>query len=96
MVGSYNGRLFNFPIVDSKVHEMAASMGNMQSYVGGMSGRTGVDESNAQSYKESFRASGSALSQNFSGQPRSLSERMAMDRLREDSEDDEGGNGTGN
>jgi len=74
------------PIVSDEVQAMAASLGNMQSYVGGMSGRTGIDESNAQSFKESFGGSGSAPRSSFSGTPKSFSERMAMENLLEDSE----------
>jgi len=85
-VGSYKGHPFSMPIVSDEVQAMAASLGNMQSYVGGMSGRTGIDESNAQSFKESFGGSGSAPRSSFSGTPKSFSERMAMENLLEDSE----------
>jgi len=87
-VGSYKGHPFSMPIVNNEVHAMAASLGNMQSYVGSMSGRTGLDESNIQTFKESFGGSGSAPRSSFSGIPKSFSERMAMENLFEDSEDE--------
>ena len=87
-VGSYKGHPFNMPIVNNEIHAMAASLGNMQSYVGSMSGRTGLDESNPQSFKESFGKSSSAPRSSFTGTPKSFSERMAMENLLEGSEDE--------
>ncbi|KAG9246810.1 hypothetical protein BJ878DRAFT_455558 [Calycina marina] len=83
-VGSFRGHAFHMPIVNEHVYAQAASLGNIQSHIGSIDGRTGVDESNIQSFRESFRCGGSS----FSGAPRSLSERMAMEDLAEGNEDE--------
>ncbi|KAG0647446.1 hypothetical protein D0Z07_6854 [Hyphodiscus hymeniophilus] len=77
VVGSYKGRPFSMPIVSDEIHAQAASLGAMNSFVGSLDGRSGLDESDMQS----FRASGGVGS--FSGTPRSMSERMAMEDLLE-------------
>jgi len=64
-------------IVSDEIHAQAASLGAMNSFVGSVNGRSGLDESDVQS----FRASGGVGS--FSGTPRSMSERMMMDDLLE-------------
>lgn len=69
-VGSYNGRPFTISSVkDQSILEKAAKMGDMYSFVGSVDGRSGVDEST------SFRPDAST----FSGTPRSLSQRLAME-----------------
>ena len=77
VVGSYKGRPFSMPIVSDEIHAQAASLGAMNSFVGSVDGRSGLDESDLQS----FRASGGVGS--FSGTPRSMSERMMMEELLE-------------
>jgi hypothetical protein len=77
VVGSYKGRPFSMPIVSDEIHAQAASLGAMNSFVGSVDGRSGLDESDVQS----FRASGGVGS--FSGTPKSMSERMMMDELLE-------------
>ncbi|KAE8454219.1 hypothetical protein EG329_005144 [Mollisiaceae sp. DMI_Dod_QoI] len=77
VVGSYKGHPFSLPIVSPDVHARAASLGDVNTFVGSVDGRSGVDESDA----KNFRLSGGMGS--FSGTPRSLSERMMMDDMRE-------------
>jgi hypothetical protein len=77
IVGSYKGHPFSMPVVSDEVHARAASLGNMNSFVGSVNGRSGLDESDILS----FRASGGVGS--FSGTPRSMSERMMMEDLME-------------
>ena len=77
VVGSYKGRPFSMPIVSDEIHAQAASLGAMNSFVGSVNGRSGLDESDVQS----FRASSGIGS--FSGTPKSMSERMMMDELLE-------------
>jgi hypothetical protein len=64
-------------IVSDEIHAQAASLGAMNSFVGSVNGRSGVDESDEQS----FRATGGVGS--FSGTPKSMSERMMMEDLQE-------------
>ncbi|PQE04543.1 hypothetical protein CJF31_00007422 [Rutstroemia sp. NJR-2017a BVV2] len=80
IVGSYKGRPFGMPVVSDEVHARAASLGNMNSFVGSVNGRSGLDESDVLS----FRASGGVGS--FSGTPRSMSERLMMEDLLEGEE----------
>ena len=80
IVGSYKGHPFSMPIVSDEVHAKAASMGDINSFVGSVDGRSGVDESDAQS----FRASGGVGS--FTGAPRSMTQRMMLDDLLEGEE----------
>ena len=78
------------PIVSDEVHAQAASLGAINSFVGSVDGRSGLDESDVRS----FRASGGIGS--FSGTPKSLSERMMMDEMletEEAKENDTGGSG---
>ncbi|KAF4627736.1 hypothetical protein G7Y89_g10415 [Cudoniella acicularis] len=77
LVGSYKGHPFSMPIVSPDIHELAAKLGNINSFVGSVDGRSGIDESDILS----FRNSGGIGS--FSGTPRSMSERMMMDELME-------------
>jgi hypothetical protein len=78
-VGSYRGHPFSMPIVSDEIHAQAASLGDVNSFVGSVNGRSGFDESDIQSYRESFRASGS-----FTGAtPKSMTERMMMEDLLE-------------
>jgi hypothetical protein len=81
VVGSYKGRPFSMPVVvNDEILAQAASMGAVNSFVGSLDGRSGLDESDVLS----FRASGGIGSfSGFSGTPKSLSERMMMDEMRE-------------
>ncbi|KAH7348592.1 hypothetical protein BKA65DRAFT_398580 [Rhexocercosporidium sp. MPI-PUGE-AT-0058] len=74
-VGSYKGHPFNMPIVSPDVHAQAASIGPLSSFVGSVNGRSGLDESNVQSFRASVGS--------FSGTPRSMSERLMMDQMME-------------
>ena len=65
------------PVVNDAAHASAASMGAMNSFVGSVNGRSGLDASDILS----FRTSGGVGS--FSGTPKSMSERMMMDDLME-------------
>lgn len=82
IVGSFKGKPFSMPSVNEEVHAKAAAMGKMESYVGSMSGRTGVDASNPQSYQDS-------LKQRSGGVPKTMSERLAMENLAEEDAEDE-------
>ena len=64
---------FNTPIVNPALHEQAASLGNVQSFVGSV--KDGLEEMALQS----FRGGGSLTG----GVPRSLSERMAFEEAME-------------
>ncbi|KAG4431564.1 hypothetical protein IFR05_012958 [Cadophora sp. M221] len=72
-VGSYKGHPFSMPIVSPDVHAQAASIGPLSSFVGSVNGRSGLDESNAQSFRASVGS--------FSGTPRSMSERFMMEQI---------------
>lgn len=61
---------FNTPIVSEAIHAQAASLGNVNTFVGSM--KNGLDEDALQS----FRAGAGSLG---GGAPRSLSEKMAFD-----------------
>jgi hypothetical protein len=71
IVGSYKGRPFSIPIVSPEVHAMAASLGDVNSFVGSVHDRPEGDD-------YSFRAS-----LGNSGTPRSFSERMRMEDIME-------------
>jgi hypothetical protein len=78
-LGSYKGRPVVMPIVkDPDLHAQVASLGNFNTFVGGLDGRTGVDEGDLNSFRASL-AQG-----DFSGTPRSLTERMMMEEARGD------------
>ncbi|KAF6827025.1 hypothetical protein CMUS01_09183 [Colletotrichum musicola] len=73
-VGSFRGRPVIMPVVKNpEVYQQAASLGDINSFIGGLDGRTGVDDGDLNSYRASV---GQAL---FSGTPRSLTERMMME-----------------
>ena len=73
-LGSYKGRPVIMPVVkDPDVHARAASLGEFNTFVGGLDGRSGVDEGDLSSFRASLVQSG------FSGTPRSLTERMMME-----------------
>lgn len=73
-VGSYKGRSITMPVVvDPSVHEQAAALGDFSTFVGGLDGRSGMDDGDV----NSFRASLATVA--VSGTPRSLTERMMME-----------------
>lgn len=76
-MGSYKGHPFNEPIVNEELHAQAASLGAFNSFVGSLSGRSGIDPSNEQSYRESLRIG----PHSFLGEPKSMTERMLMEDL---------------
>ncbi|GKT98690.1 hypothetical protein FLAG1_00534 [Fusarium langsethiae] len=73
-VGSYKGRPVIMPVVrNPEVHAQAASLGHFNTFVGGLDGRSGMDEADL----SSFRAS--VANTVFSGTPRSFTERLMME-----------------
>ncbi|OHE95599.1 hypothetical protein CORC01_09031 [Colletotrichum orchidophilum] len=73
-VGSFRGRPVIMPVVKNPdVYQQAASLGDVSSFIGGLDGRSGVDDGDLSSYRASV---GQSL---FSGTPRSLMERMMME-----------------
>jgi hypothetical protein len=77
VVGSYKGRPFSMQSVSDEIHAQAASLGEITTFVGSVNGRSGLDESDIQSFRPS------ASMGKFSGTPRSLSERMMLEDLLE-------------
>lgn len=75
-VGSYKGRSIVMPIVKNpEMHAKAASIGNFNSFVGGLDGTSGMDAADLSSYRASFMRDG------FSGTPRSFTERLMMEDM---------------
>lgn len=73
-LGSYKGRPVVMPVVrNPEVHARAASLGQFNTFVGGLDGRSGMDEGDL----SSFRAS--VVQPGFSGTPRSFTERFMME-----------------
>ncbi|KAH7170558.1 hypothetical protein EDB81DRAFT_170313 [Dactylonectria macrodidyma] len=73
-LGSYKGRPVIMPVVrNPDIHAQAASLGQFNTFVGGLDGRSGMDEGDL----NSFRASVSNMA--FSGTPRSFTERLLME-----------------
>jgi hypothetical protein len=73
-VGSYKGRPLIMPVVrDPEIHAQAASLGQFNTFVGGLDGRSGMDEGDLNSFRASM------VQPSFSGTPRSLTERMMME-----------------
>ncbi|KAK8055859.1 hypothetical protein PG993_001086 [Apiospora rasikravindrae] len=71
-IGSFRGRPFSMSSVkDSEVIRRASELGNMNSFVGSVDGRSGLDESS------SYRPTRGQ----FSGTPKSFSERLMMEDL---------------
>lgn len=77
----YQRHPFNDPVANQVLHAQAVSQGDFDSFVGSVNGRTGVDAGN----QASFRASVGNGSLSLGGAPRSLSERMIMEELEEES-----------
>jgi hypothetical protein len=75
--GTYNGHPFSIPIVSPEVHARAASLGDFNSFVGSVHGRSGLDEGDMLS----FRDSGGIGS--HSDTPKSMTERLYMDEMKE-------------
>jgi len=74
-VGSYKGRSITMPVVvNPEVHERAAALGDFNTFVGGLDGRSGMDDGDLSSFRASL--SGPLV---FSGTPRSLTERFLME-----------------
>ncbi|KAI9055631.1 hypothetical protein LZ554_000575 [Drepanopeziza brunnea f. sp. 'monogermtubi'] len=78
VVGSLKGHPFSLPIVSPEVHAHGAAFGPLDSFVGSVDGRSGLDASNPQSYR---------ISGGFTGAPKSLSERMMMEDMMEANRD---------
>jgi hypothetical protein len=78
-LGSYRGRPVTMPVVTNpKVLDQAESLGQFNTFVGGLDGRSGMDEGDLSSFRASL-----AQSTAFSGTPRSLTERMMMEEAAE-------------
>ncbi|KAF4124111.1 hypothetical protein GMORB2_5827 [Geosmithia morbida] len=79
-LGSYMGRPLMMPVVKNpELHAQAASLGDFNTFVGGLDGRSGVDEGDLNSFRASL-----SRSVRFSGTPRSLTERMMMEDAEEE------------
>ncbi|CAG7555413.1 unnamed protein product [Fusarium equiseti] len=73
-VGSYKGRPVIMPVVrNPEVHAQAASLGHFNTFVGGLDGRSGMDEADLSSFRASVANTG------ISGTPRSFTERLMME-----------------
>lgn len=78
-LGSYKGRPVVMPVVKNpELHAQAAEQGEFNTFVGGVDGRSGVDDGDMNSFRASLAQTG------FSGTPRSLSERMMMEDAMEE------------
>lgn len=88
IVGSYKGHPFSMPVVNKDIHDQAASMGDIRSFVGSTDGRSGMDAGDA----ISFSRSGGIGS--YSGTPRSMSERLMLDDIMEAEENTRSRNGS--
>jgi hypothetical protein len=76
-LGSYKGRPVVMPVVKNpEVHEQAASLGQFNTFVGGLDGRSGMDEGDLNSFRASL------VQHDFTGTPRSLTERLMMEEAR--------------
>ncbi|KAK1769326.1 hypothetical protein QBC33DRAFT_351503 [Phialemonium atrogriseum] len=81
-IGSYKGHsLMMSAIVNPRIQEEAAAMGDFSSFVGSVDGRSGFDAADL----GSFRAS---LTKTMSVMPRSFSERMALEETLDKADDD--------
>lgn len=77
-VGSYRGRSITMPVVvNPSIHERAAALGEFNSFVGSLDGRSGMDDGDVSSFRASLAAVG------FDGTPRSLTQRMMMEEREE-------------
>lgn len=79
---SYKGSMsrnhpFNQPVVSKRAQREAEQMGDMQSWVGSVDGRSGVDDRPGDSGFRSSLGMGGSLREG--GQPRSFSERLALE-----------------
>lgn len=73
-VGSYKGRPIVMPVVrNPEIHAQAESLGDFNTFVGGLDGGSGLDEGDMNSFRASVMPGG------FSGTPRSLTERFMME-----------------
>ncbi|KAL6867994.1 hypothetical protein J3F83DRAFT_738817 [Trichoderma novae-zelandiae] len=88
-LGSYKGRPVIMPVVrDPEVHARAASLGHFNTFVGGLDGRSGMDEADLSSFRASVVRSG------FTGTPRSFTERFMMEEAQAQAEAENEGNGS--
>ncbi|KAM0255989.1 hypothetical protein ACHAQJ_005294 [Trichoderma viride] len=85
-LGSYKGRPVIMPVVrNPEVHARAASLGQFNTFVGGLDGRSGMDEGDL----SSFRAS--VVQPGFAGTPRSFTERYMMEEAQAEREREKNG-----
>ncbi|KAH0494189.1 hypothetical protein TgHK011_000819 [Trichoderma gracile] len=88
-LGSYKGRPVIMPVVrNPEVHARAASLGNFNTFVGGLDGRSGMDEADLSSFRASFVRSG------FTGTPRSFTERFMMEEAQAQAQAEKEENGS--
>ncbi|PTB79378.1 hypothetical protein M440DRAFT_1398648 [Trichoderma longibrachiatum ATCC 18648] len=88
-LGSYKGRPVIMPVVrNPEVHARAASLGNFNTFVGGLDGRSGMDEADLSSFRASFVRSG------FTGTPRSFTERFMMEEAQAQAQSEKESNGS--
>ncbi|UKZ80758.1 hypothetical protein TrVFT333_008522 [Trichoderma virens FT-333] len=74
------------PVVrNPEVHARAASLGQFNTFVGGLDGRSGMDEGDL----SSFRAS--VVQPGFTGTPRSFTERFMMEEAQAERERERNG-----
>lgn len=77
-IGSYKGHPFSMPVASEYIQAQAASIGEVNSFVGSVHGRTGLDESDTLSFRLSL---GNA---DYSkGDPKTMNERMLRDEYKE-------------
>lgn len=75
-MGSYKGRSLVMPVIKNPaLLEEIEALGDVVSFVGGVDGRSGVDESDLSSYR--------ASTAQFSGTPKSFTERMAFEEAKQ-------------
>lgn len=75
-VGSYKGKPIVMPVVrNPELHAQAESLGDFNTFVGGLDGSSGMDEGDLNSFRASIMPGG------FSGTPRSLTERFMMEEM---------------
>lgn len=85
-IGSYKGRPVVMPIVrDPAVHARAASLGQFETFVGSIDGRSGMDKGDLSSFRASVFQSA------FTGTPRSFTERFLIEEAQEEQEKNKDG-----
>jgi hypothetical protein len=82
-VGLYKGRTLSWPIVQSpELHDLGAALGELGTFVGGLSGRSGIDEGDSYIFRASLVRPG------YSTTPLSLAERLLMEMVTQRQQED--------